>query len=238
MLVRLDFHGEERVKRRVRPNSGAGQNMPKPSRSLARTPLLSNWRIAWLVATGLTTVFGLWVIYRWVARPSWLTNANNTVIEFLDLYELGSVITLVVLWTILTRRFWKRRQTAPMGALSRNEMYALSPSDFEAYVGHLFRRKGYTVKERGKSGDQGVDLEITGALGKRAVVQCKRYHKTVSPTVVRELYGTMLHERVGQGFLITTADISRSAREWARGKPLTLIDGVMLEEIAQSLDAE
>ena len=115
------------------------------------------------------------------------------------------------------------------------ELYALSPGDFEVYVGQLFRQKGYRVKLRGGSGDLGVDVELRKRDGKKAVVQCKRYRTTVGSETVRDLYGTLIHERAAHAFLVTTADISDAAREWAQYKPITLIDGETLVRIATSL---
>jgi restriction system protein len=89
---------------------------------------------------------------------------------------------------------------------------------------------------RGRSGDHGVDLELSGAGGRRAIVQCKRYRDTVGEEVVRGLFGTMLHETAHHAFLVTTADISEAARSWAAGKPMTLIDGTTLVEIAAAID--
>jgi restriction system protein len=111
----------------------------------------------------------------------------------------------------------------------------MDPDDFEKYVGQLFRQKGYRVRLRGSKGDLGVDLELTQPSGKRAIVQCKRYHNTVGPKVVRELYGTLVHEQVPHAFLVTTADISDAARQWAQFKPITLIDGETLVKIAAAL---
>ena len=78
-------------------------------------------------------------------------------------------------------------------------------------------------------------LELRRRDGKKAIVQCKRYTNTVGPDVVRELYGTLMHERAAHAFLVTSAVISDSAREWARRKPMTLIDGATLVQIAAAL---
>jgi restriction system protein len=102
-------------------------------------------------------------------------------------------------------------------------------------VAQLFRKKGYKVALRGGSGDKGVDLELQQAGGRRAIVQCKRYRRPVGPEVVRELFGTLVHERVSHAFLVTTADISNSARDWAQGKPMTLIDGNLLAQVSDKL---
>ena len=85
---------------------------------------------------------------------------------------------------------------------------------------------------RGRSGDLGVDLALTQDNGRRAIVQCKRYRHPIGPDIVRELFGTMLHERALHGFLVTTAEISDAARTWAADKPITLIDGRTLAELS------
>ena len=59
-----------------------------------------------------------------------------------------------------------------------------------------FRQKGYKVSLRGRSGDLGVDLVLMRPGGKQAIVQCKRYRNTIGPDIVRELYGTLIHEGV------------------------------------------
>ena len=53
--------------------------------------------------------------------------------------------------------------------------------------------------------------------------------------IVRDLYGTLMHEGAFHAFLVTTAEISDAAEKWARGKPITLIDGPTLVHIANSL---
>ncbi|MEZ4590607.1 MAG: restriction endonuclease [Chloroflexota bacterium] len=154
--------------------------------------------------------------------------------ELLRLAEVGWLATLLVVWGLV---WWQGRQEdlRPLPFLSLEQLYNLQPAEFEQYVARLFRQKKYKVTLRGRSGDLGVDLMLTRAGGKRAIVQCKRYRNTIGPDIVRELYGTLIHEGVSHAFLVTTADISDSAREWAQGKPMTLIDGPTLVEIARSL---
>lgn len=118
--------------------------------------------------------------------------------------------------------------------MSVDELYALSPKAFEHYVAELFERRGYTVEVRGRSGDLGVDLMLSRNDGRRAIVQCKRYRHPIGPEIVRELFGTMLHERVVHGFLVTTAEISDGARSWVADKPITLIDGAALAQLGST----
>ncbi|MDX1413709.1 MAG: restriction endonuclease [Candidatus Promineifilaceae bacterium] len=175
----------------------------------------------------------LWLTYHYLVRPSWLNLLPRFFSEFLYLIELASITTLATVATVY--RWRQRRKGQSLTTVTVEMLYNLSPADFEKYVGELFRKKGYRVKMRGQKGDRGVDLILSQANGRMAVVQCKRYRHTIGPDIVRELFGTMIHERVHHAFLVTTADISDAAREWAKFKPMTLIDGPTLVEIAAAL---
>lgn len=195
------------------------------------------------VIIGILTAWFLgWLALRWVFQPRWLNLLPGVVTEVITLVETAGAFTLSFLWAGLGWRYWlrSRQQTGADAAeatiaLAVDKLQSLSPGGFERYVAGLFRQKGYTVVLRGSSGDLGVDLELTGPHGRRAIVQCKRYQHTIGAEIVRELYGTLMHEGVMWGFLVTTADISDAAREWAAGKPLTLIDGATLVEVAKAL---
>jgi restriction system protein len=76
---------------------------------------------------------------------------------------------------------------------------------------------------------------VTNREGRKAIVQCKRYRNQVGPDIVRELYGTLVHEGASHAFLVTTASISQAAQVWAHGKPMTLIDGDELVHLATLL---
>jgi restriction system protein len=105
-----------------------------------------------------------------------------------------------------------------------DQLKALDPIAFELFVGSLFERMGYTVRTTPASGDQGIDL-ILYKDSRTAIVQCKRYEGSVGQPVVRDLYGTMVHNRVDEAYLVTTGTISLPARQWANGKAIHLVDG-------------
>ena len=188
----------------------------------------------WLLTRLMAILLISWLFYRYILQPAWIGHLPSILSELLFLIETASVITLGILAALIGWRH--RRQARQLSVLTIEEMRTLSPAAFEAYVASLFRQKGYQVRQRGRRGDRGVDLELTRAAGRHAIVQCKRYRYTVGPDIVRELFGTMIHERVHHAFLVTTADISKAAREWAVYKPMTLIDGRTLVQIAASLD--
>jgi restriction system protein len=142
--------------------------------------------------------------------------------------------TLLVLWSGL---LWSsmRRAASPVPQMSAAELMELPPRQFEKHVARIFTHKGFRVQHRGKSGDHGVDLEVRPSTGRLGVVQCKRYRNTVGEKVVRDLYGTMLHEGAAHAFLVTTGKISAAARSWAEEKPITLVDGTRLQELVREL---
>lgn len=190
----------------------------------------------WLVLALLTALLCAWLAYHHLARPAWLEGLPELFGEALQLIELGGTITLAL---VLVGLYWRARgraMPAPTRARTVAELKQLSPEEFELYVGSLFRRKRYTVVHRGGSGDHGVDLELRSPDGRRAIVQCKRYRNTVGEQTVRDLLGTLIHERAAHAFLATSAEISDAAYAWAAGKPITLLDGRMLVQIAAELD--
>lgn len=195
----------------------------------------------WLNATRwtllLTALTFSWLLYRYIFQPAWVVAAPELFLELLGLVEWGVLFTIVALWFMIV---WQKRRRAvsnnpALPLLTVVELGELSPAAFEAYTADVFRAKGYTAKLRGRSGDMGVDVEVVSALGRKAIVQCKRYHHTVGSETVRELYGTLLHERAAHAFLVTSAEISSAARKWAQNKPMTLIDGDTLVSIVESL---
>lgn len=181
----------------------------------------------WLVGTGLS-LQGLLVddsFYNRLDRmiPGILAPAGQT-----------CSLTLIIVWTALLILRWRRRH-APVPHLTREELLELEPQLFEQYVASLFTHKGYKARHRGRSGDHGVDLEVIPPSGRLGIVQCKRHRTTVGEKVVRDLYGTMLHEKAGHAFLVTAGDISAAAHNWAADKPMTLVDGNQLIKLVREL---
>lgn len=149
------------------------------------------------------------------------------------LVGLGAFV--VTGWVITAWDRFQPRPPQPAGqglGLTLDDLLALSPTEFEAWVQQLFRSRGYFAHNTADSGDHGVDLWVVSPQGERAIVQCKRYRGVVGESVVRDLYGVMQHEAAARGFLVTTGSISAAAGRWAQGKPIELIDGPRLAMLA------
>jgi restriction endonuclease Mrr len=99
----------------------------------------------------------------------------------------------------------------------------MNPYEFEHLVCEVYRRRGYEVKETPKSGDEGIDGFLRSE-GKLYLLQCKRVKGGVGAPVVRDLYGAMVHEGAAGGILVTTGTATESARKWALGKPIEIVE--------------
>jgi restriction system protein len=126
-------------------------------------------------------------------------------------------------------------------SVSDTPLLSMSPAEFEQLVAELLRRMNFRVLSVGGSGDGGVDCEAYDdrpIVGGRVVVQVKRYASTVSPGIVRELFGTVVAEGATKGVLVTTSGFGPEAREFAQGKPLELIDGVQLSALLRQYNLQ
>lgn len=118
----------------------------------------------------------------------------------------------------------------------RPNLLELTPKEFEAFIQNLFAKIGFDTKLYRASGDGGIDCvaydphPITGG---KFIVQAKLYTRTVQPTHVRDLWGTVQHEGATKGIMITTSGYGPDSYKFAGGKPLNLIDGSGLLSLCQ-----
>jgi hypothetical protein len=125
------------------------------------------------------------------------------------------------------------------GTLVGGENLAMMPwEDFEHLVAQLFEwefaKDGAEVKVTQASRDRGVDailFDPDPIRGGKYVLQAKRYTLTVDVASVRDLYGTVMNEGANRGILITTSSYGPDSYEFAKDKPISLIDGPRLLEM-------
>jgi len=104
--------------------------------------------------------------------------------------------------------------------------------DFENLIREIFEKEfmsnGGEVKITRASRDGGVDaiaFDPDPIRGGKIVIQAKRYTNTVGVSAVRDLFGTVHNEGATKGILVTTSVYGPDAYEFAKGKPLTLLNG-------------
>jgi restriction system protein len=114
------------------------------------------------------------------------------------------------------------------GVDSRQNLMDLTYGEFENLTSNLFSKMGLESKLTRASRDGGVDavaFDTRPVLGGKIVIQAKRYKNTVGVSAVRDLYGTMMNEGASKGIIVTTSGYGPDAYEFAKDKPLELIDG-------------
>lgn len=135
------------------------------------------------------------------------------------------------------RRIVENKQVADF--LDPNANLAAMPwDDFEHLVRQLFEwefgSKGIEVKVTCASRDRGVDaimFDPDPLKGGKFVLQAKRYNRTVDVAAVRDLYGTVVNEGANRGILVTTSSYGPDTYEFAKDKPISLVDGQHLVQM-------
>ena len=137
-----------------------------------------------------------------------------------------------------------KRFISPQDVIQKlNEGINLAAMDWEEFE-HLireifekeFKTAGGEVKVTQTSRDGGVDavaFDPDPIRGGKIIIQAKRYTNTVGVSAVRDLYGTVVNEGATKGILVTTADYGPDAYEFAKNKPLTLMNGSNLLYLLQ-----
>ena len=131
-------------------------------------------------------------------------------------------------------RFIESKQAANIDVDGFN-LATMPWEDFEYFVRELFDKmfnvNGGEVKVTQASHDGGVDaiaFDDDPIRCGKFVIQAKRYNNVVPVSAVRDLYGTMIHEGATKGILVTTSFYGKEAYDFAKDKPITLIDGQAL----------
>lgn len=202
-----------------------------------RTPHKLNTLIVGLLIGSLA-----WIgCYFWLGQRLWRNGLmlSDRLNQLLVLTSIVLGVAIVAGWTMLwpqVRARWQARSgKSEWPALSLKQIQALSPSEFEAYTAYrLFKRQGYRVLNTPDVKDGGIDVLVTDAFGRLAVVQCKRYNSTVGVGTVRDLYGTMIDAGAARAYLVASSRISDAARDWVQDKPIGLIDGERLAELSKA----
>ena len=111
----------------------------------------------------------------------------------------------------------------------------MDPHEFELLISDFFESLGYRTRPYEDQQDHGVDVIVYDGKGEKWIVQCKRYRGVVGEPILRDLLGTMLHEKASKAFLMTTGRISRKARTWIEDKPITVYEGEGLVRILKAM---
>jgi hypothetical protein len=128
-----------------------------------------------------------------------------------------------------------RKETVP----SLSQLRGMKPINFEHRVAEMYSKLGCKKEITDKAaGDGGIDI-ILRKMGKKYLVQCKRYSEknTIKVGVVRELMGVVASENADGGWVVTTSTFTKAAKDFAKkNKILKLIDSSdLMDDMKKSL---
>ncbi|MGE5304406.1 MAG: restriction endonuclease [Alphaproteobacteria bacterium] len=131
------------------------------------------------------------------------------------------------------RRFIAGKEV--LDTLGDTNLATMDWQDFEHFIREVFEKEfgsgGAEIKVTQASRDRGVDAVVFDPdplHGGKFIIQAKRYTNTVDVSAVRDLYGTVINEGASKGILVTTSNYGRDAYEFAKDKPLILMNGANL----------
>jgi restriction system protein len=144
-------------------------------------------------------------------------------------FSLGAVSGGVYLILLFIR--WRHQWIRLANHQKIEDLLKLEPEQFETLVASIFRAYGHHAETASAGSDHGIDVIVHSVGGEKWIVQCKRYSGSVGEPIVRDLYGTMLHEGAQKAYLVTTGSYTTQAKTWADGKPIILYDGEKLVKL-------
>lgn len=113
----------------------------------------------------------------------------------------------------------------------------LTGTEFESYLGGIYKKQGYEVQFTPTVGDYGADLIIAGK-GRRIAVQAKRYAGTVGISAVQEALSGMAYYSCNEAQVVTTGTFTPSAISLAKRSKVTLIDRSELAKLIYSINGD
>lgn len=138
-------------------------------------------------------------------------------------YTMGGALLLLNLKTLLQNLQEKKGERDFINNLS--VLNSLSPCEFENIIANYFQSLGFRTWKTSGVNDHGVDILVYDGKGNKWIVQCKRYKGSVGEPILRDLFGSMIHEKASKAFLMTTGKITTKAEVWLEGKPIIVYQG-------------
>ena len=136
-------------------------------------------------------------------------------------------VAAYVAWTQL-------RRTSPVNVEKRLAALRAMPwEDFKHVISEAYRRQGYTVEE---SGSAAFDFKLRKD-DRTTLVQCRRWKvNQVGIGPVRELFEALSKHDAFNCVCVAAGGFSGNAREFAAGKPVTLVNGAALAELVGTIE--
>jgi HJR/Mrr/RecB family endonuclease len=213
-----------------------------------------------IVKIGLAFILVIYLLIFIIDQERWSDFINAITAPLMNFVGQGNTVTFnifasynlyfylwalsSILWIILLIIFFRWRDEKKYkefgSVISREEclekLRKMSPDAFENYVAYLYSKIGYNTRVVGGRGDGGVDVEAVDEKGVKHYIQCKRYKNKVGVGHIRNFYGAMVDKLTkGDCFIVSTATFTWDAKEFARNKPIELIDSLELYKVIKKV---
>ncbi|MFT8323440.1 MAG: restriction endonuclease [Bacillus sp. (in: firmicutes)] len=107
-----------------------------------------------------------------------------------------------------------------------------NPIQFELFAASIIEKtKGGSIWVSPASNDFGVDFEHSSANGKLYLGQVKCYQGDLPFDSIALIHSNMIKRSAAGGYVITTGSFTYSAKEYAKGLNIELIDGIALVDL-------
>jgi restriction system protein len=202
--------------------------MPKKNDSLIMDLLEAPWWISIVVA--FAALIGLkFIIPRTCGGSLLLSGAGRAISSF----AVWVFLFFVAIGGLSALRAWTRGELLK-GQTSLRTIRSLSWRSLEDLVREAYRRDGYsTIGNSGPGPDGGVDI-VAEKDGETILVQCKQWKaQKLGVRTIREMFGVLNAERANEVHVVTSGYFTDEARDFARYKPIRLIDGPALLQMVR-----
>lgn len=113
-------------------------------------------------------------------------------------------------------------------------LQSMSWQQFVRLVGEAFRRKGYSIVEKGERTSR-IDFVLKKS-GQTCLVNCKQWRAfRVGVNAVHEMYGVMADKGAQRGIIVTGGVFTDEAMALAKAGPIELIDGKALRALTRGV---
>ena len=110
----------------------------------------------------------------------------------------------------------------------------MSWQQFEFMVSEAFRRRGYSVAEKGRNGATGIFDLVLKKQGEIYLVHCKQWRAIkVGMGALHELHEAMVAKGAKGGFAVTSGVFTDEARAFAKVRNIELMDGKVLRGLVR-----
>jgi hypothetical protein len=114
----------------------------------------------------------------------------------------------------------------------------LNGYEFEDAVCKLYKDNGFDVSPTSYTNDGGADLIIKDKDDNVTIIQCKNFSNPVSPSVARDLLGTIIDFDATNGILVCSGGFTSGTIDFANRNGIELVDGSDLIEMSKQFNAD